>query len=114
MRGCQIPILVLCFLPASSQTVPQGWKVIKDAKHTCQIAVPPEWVSLDENSGAAVLQDSTTAIVVVTSQAGQAFKPLPESVQRALAIRRERLFENSVKRLFYQDTTSRNSPKSAV
>ena len=86
-----------------------GWKVVKDSKETCQIAVPPEWVLLEDGSGAAVFQGPTTAIAVVTSQPGQFFKPLSESLQKVLEIRKEKVFENSVKRLFYQDKTSKSS-----
>ena len=110
MREYRIPILVLLLLfPASAQTIPEGWKVVKDSKDMCQIAVPPEWVLLEDGSGAAVFQGSTTAIAVVTSQPGQIFKALPESLQKVLDIRKEKMFENSVKRLFYQDKTSKSS-----
>jgi len=110
MREYRIPILgFLLFFPASAQTIPAGWKVVKDSKDMCQIAVPPEWVLLEEGSGAAVFQGSTTAIAVVTSQPAQIFKPLPEALQKVLEIRKEKLFENSVKRLFYQDKTSTRS-----
>jgi hypothetical protein len=110
MREYRIPILVLLLSsPVSAQTIPEGWKVVKDSKNMCQIAVPPEWVLLEDGSGAAVFQGSTTAIAVVTSQPGQIFKPLPESLQKVLDIRKEKMFENSVKRLFYQDKTSKRS-----
>jgi hypothetical protein len=105
-----VPILVLLlFFPASEQTIPTGWKVVKDSKGTCQIAVPPEWVLLEDGSGAAVFQGSTTAIAVVTSQPGQIFKSLSEVLQKVLDIRKEKMFENSATRLFYQDKTSKGS-----
>ena len=110
MRECWIPILaLLLFFSASAQTIPAGWKVVKDSKDMCQIAVPPEWVLLEDGSGTAVVQDFRTAIAAVTSQPGQIFKPLPESLQKVLAIRKEKIFENSVKRLFYQDKASKSS-----
>jgi hypothetical protein len=110
MREYRIPILVLfLFFPVSAQTIPEGWKVVKDSKDLCQIAVPPQWVLLEDVSGAAVFQGSTTAIAVVTSQPAQIFKPLPESLRKVLDIRKEEMFENSVKRLFYQDKTSTRS-----
>ena len=99
-------------LPASAQTVPSGWKVVKDSKGACQIAVPPDWVPFTENSGAAVFHDATTAIAVVTSQPGQIFKPLSESQLKMFDIPHEKIFENTAKRLFYQDKTSRNSENS--
>jgi hypothetical protein len=88
--------------------VPDGWKVIQDAKAACQIAVPPEWVPLGENAGTAVLHDSTTAIAVVTSQPGQEFKPLNAMTVKAMGIPKEKLFENSATRIFFQARTSRN------
>jgi hypothetical protein len=110
MQECRIPILVLLLLvPDSAQTIASDWKIIRDSKSNCQISVPPEWTLLAENSGAAILQDTTTAIAVVTSQRGQTFKSLTESLQRVLAIRKESMFENSVKRVFYQDKISKNS-----
>ena len=57
MREYRIPILVLLlFFPASAQTIPAGWKVVKDSKNTCQIAVPPEWVLLDFGTPLAGIQ----------------------------------------------------------
>jgi hypothetical protein len=94
---------------ALAQTTPAGWKIVKDPKGVCQIAVPPDWDPLSENTGAAVFQDATTAIAVVTSQAGQAFKPLPETWQKLLGIRKGKLFENTAKRIFYQDKISKHS-----
>jgi len=94
---------------ALAQTTPAGWKIVKDSKGICQIAVPPEWEPLSETTGAAVFQDAPTAIAVVTSQAGQAFKPLPESLQKLLGIRKDRLFENTARRIFYQDEISKRS-----
>jgi hypothetical protein len=46
---------------------------------------------------------------VVTSQPGQAFKALPEGLQRSLGIRKDKMFENTAKRLFYQDKISQNA-----
>lgn len=104
-------VLTLFFLllpPAWTQTVPLGWKVAKDSKGACQIAVPPEWVPLADTAGAAVFQDASTAIAVVTSQPGQAFKPMTEFFQKILEIPKERMFENTAKRIFYQEKVSKN------
>jgi hypothetical protein len=87
--------------------VPADWKIIQDAKATCQIAVPPEWVPFGENNGAAVFHDSATAIAVVTSQRGQEFKPLSLGLVKTIGIPKEKMFENSARRIFYQDKTSR-------
>ena len=94
---------------ALAQTMPAGWKLVKDSKGVCQIAVPPDWEPLPEATGAAVFHDVTTAIAVVTSQAGQAFKPLTETLQKMFGIRKDKLFENTTKRIFYQDKISKRS-----
>jgi len=99
-------LLVSLLRPAPAQTVPEKWQVLRDAKVACQIAVPPEWVPFNEGSGAAVFHDATTAIAVVTSQPGQTFKPLSETQLKLLGIARDKIFENSAKRLFYQDKTA--------
>ena len=110
MRANKFSSLFLSLLlPASAQTVSGAWKVIKDSKDACQLAVPPDWVPFSEGSGAAVFHDPTTAIAVVTSQPGQVYKPLSESQLKTLTIPKERIFENTAKRLFYQDKTSRNA-----
>jgi hypothetical protein len=102
--------LVLWLLAsAPAQATPADWKIVKDSKGLCEIAVPPNWDALSENTGAAVLHDAATAIAVVTSQPGQTFKPLPESLQRLLGIRKGALFENTPRRIFYQDKTSKHS-----
>jgi len=103
-------VLAILFLSlvriASEQTPPEAWKIVKDSKSVCQIAVPPDWDALFENAGAAVLHDPTNAIAVVTSQPGQTFNPLPENLQKLVGIRKGKLFENTAKRIFYQDKVS--------
>jgi hypothetical protein len=102
-----LAILFLSLLAiAREQTPPEGWKIVKDSKGVCQIAVPPDWVALFENAGAVVLHDPTNAIAVVTSQQGQTFQPLSEALQKLLGIRKGKLFENTAKRIFYQDKVS--------
>ena len=110
MREFIVATLVLLGIPAvTAQTVPQGWKPVRDARGLCQIAVPPEWAPLEGSSGAAVLRDASTALAAVTSQPGQAFRPLTDSLLRLLAIPKERMFENSSKRVFYQDKVSKHA-----
>ena len=110
MRYSGLLALFALWLPAmSDQPVPAGWKAIKDSKSACQILVPGDWAPFEENSGSAILQDASTAIAVVTSQPGQTFKPLTESIQKLLRIPKDRLFENSVRRIFYQDKIARDA-----
>ena len=111
MRETALATLVLSLLPVlGAQTAPADWIFVKDAKGACQIAVPPEWEPLSETAGAAIFRDATTAIAAVTNQPGQAFKPLTANMIKVLGIRK--LFENSAKRIFYQDKVSRNAEES--
>ena len=104
-----IPALILFCLPSlNAQGVPSGWQIVKDPKNTCQLAVPADWSTYGESHSAAVLHDPSTALAVVTSQPGQAFAPLTEFFQKVLDIPKDRLFENSKTRIFYQDKTSAN------
>jgi hypothetical protein len=107
-----VSLILLCSARALGQAVPPGWKLIQDAKQTCQIAVPQEWVPFGENNGAAMLHDSTTAIAVVTAQPGQEYKPLTPGLVKAIGVSKEKLFENSAKRIFYQDRAARNPEES--
>src|ERR1700691_3492589 len=102
-----IPTLLLFGLPCvSAQVVPAGWQIVKDSKNACQVAVPADWSLYGESHSAAVFRDTSTALPVVTSQPGQTFSPLSEFFLKTLNISKEKLFENSSKRIFYQDKTS--------
>ena len=110
MRYFRVFALFALLLPgAASASVPAVWKVLKDSKGACQITVPEAWDSSSDQAGWAVLRDATTAIAVVTSQPGQAFKPVPESLLKMMGIPKERIFENSAKRVYYQDKIAANS-----
>lgn len=102
-------LLWLFAAPAWTQTASSEWRVVKDSKSACQIGVPPEWVPLTDSAGAAVFQDATTAIAIVTSQPGQAFKPMPEFLQKLLDIPKGKMFENTAKRIFYQDKVAKTA-----
>jgi len=111
-----LPALFLLSIPLAAQTPPTAqtpaapaWKVVTDSRHACQVAVPPDWALYTEGSGAAVFHDASTAIAVVTSQPGQEFKPLPPTMLKLLDVPKDRMFENSAKRTFYQDRISQSA-----
>lgn len=107
MREYVISSLILfCLQPVFAQGTPTGWQIVKDSKNTCQIAVPPDWSPYGETRSAAVFHDTGTALAIVTSQPGQTFSPLTELFQKVLNIPKEKIFENSSKRIFYQDKVS--------
>jgi hypothetical protein len=112
MREYMVSTLILFSLPLSAQVVPAGWQIVKDSKNTCQIAVPADWSPYGDTHSAAVLHDTSTALAVVTSQPGQSFTPLTEFFQKVLNISKEKLFENTSKRIFYQDKTSASAEDS--
>lgn len=99
-------LVLLCSLGAAAQSGTEGWKPIRDAKGLCQILVPPDWAPLGETSSAAVFHDPSTAIAVVTSQPGQEFKPFTPAFLKTMGVPKDKLFENSAVRIFYQDKTS--------
>ena len=102
-----VSTLILFCLPClSAQGVPTAWQIVKDSKNACQVAVPSDWSLYGESHSAAVLHDTSTALAVVTSQPGQTFTPLTEFFQKVLNISKEKLFENTPKRIFYQDKVS--------
>ena len=49
---------------------------------------------------------------MVTTQPGQTLKPLAESIQKILGIAKDKLFENTAKRIYYQDKVARNATDS--
>lgn len=108
MRYWGLFALFCAVLPGASElTAPASWKVVKDAKGSCQILIPEDW-TISEHPGSAVFRDPSNGIAVVTSQPGQTFQPLTESLQKILALPKDKLFENSAKRIFYQDKISHN------
>ena len=108
MRGSILSALIFLSLPLSAQVVPNGWQIVKDSKNACQVAVPPDWSVYGDSRSAAVWHDSSTALVVVTSQPGQSFGPLSERLLTVLNLTKEKLFENSPKRIFYEDKASQH------
>ncbi len=103
-----LPALVLLLPPvAAAQSAPADWKPIKDAKGACRISVPPDW-TISADTGSAVYQEATVAIAVVTSQPGQTLKPLTDSLLKVLHIPKGKLFENTAKRIYYQDKIARD------
>jgi hypothetical protein len=106
MREYAIAVLILLNTPLAAQVVPSGWQIVKDSRNACQLAVPPDWSMYGESRSAAVLHDTSTALVVITSQPGQAFAPLTERLKSILNISKEKLFENSASRIFFEDKAS--------
>jgi len=93
-------LLALCSM-AAAQTVPAGWKSVKEGKGACQAAVPPDW-ALASEPGMAKTKDTGTVLapsgmVVVTSDVDR-LHPMPEAVQKMFEAQ---MIENTDKRVFY-------------
>ena len=51
-------LLLWLLANAQAQATPADWKIVKYSKGLCQIAVPPDWDALSENTGAAVFREN--------------------------------------------------------
>jgi hypothetical protein len=43
LRAIALSLALLTTSAALAQQVPEGWRVVKDSRATCQMAVPPTW-----------------------------------------------------------------------
>jgi hypothetical protein len=88
-------LFVLLTLRAAAQDVPAGWKVVKDRKQTCQMAVPSDW------TGSAIMPSNLTspdkkanvvfggkpasaAYADIVKMAKSMFKPVKTSMKRGI------------------------------
>ena len=81
-----------------AQSIPAGWKLVKDDKGRCRVAVPPDWSAPSPNAGAASAKNQADGSLVVTNDPFT-LKPLPESMQKIMKV--GNMFENTTKRVFY-------------
>jgi hypothetical protein len=102
-------LLAACWAAAAGNP-PAGWKVIKDQRGMCEVAVPPDWIASTRNPGVASPKDVLEGMVVVTSDAA-ALKPIPDSVQKMMKI--EKLYENTDKRVVYMSHIARDPKDSS-
>jgi hypothetical protein len=104
--------LLVCFgvLAAATQTTPAGWKIIKDQRGACQVAVPPDWIPSARNPGVASARDVLDGMVVVTSDSAR-LKPIPESMRTIMKI--EKLYENTGQRVVYMTRIAKDPKDSS-
>jgi hypothetical protein len=87
-------LILLCGM-AAPQSVPPGWKIVKDDKGQCQMAVPPDWtvskgMAFHKNTPpdqAEVAFDTETVV------------PMVERMQKMWHV--DQMFENTSNRVFY-------------
>jgi hypothetical protein len=90
---------------AAAQTVPAGWKILKDEKGLCQIAVPPDWIPNPRSPGVASLKNTQNEVDVNSDT--DTTVPLAPSIQKMLHV--IKMFENTSQRVFYSFDRGRNS-----
>ena len=86
--------ILLCGL-AAAQSVPPGWKIVKDSKGACQMAVPPDWrVSND-----MAFHNNTPPDQAGVASSTLGISPINASTQKMLHV--DKMFENTNQRIFF-------------
>jgi hypothetical protein len=98
LKSALILLLVLG-VDAVAQSVPTGWKTVKESEGKCQASVPPNWIVASANPGTANAKNPLDLVVVTVGY--DELKPMPESVQKMFNV--DNMFENTAKRVFYSD-----------
>lgn len=92
-------IAAVSMCSAFAQTVPSGWKVVKDKQGACQVAVPSDWTTDKIVSSFAKSPDGKANAVPHGLRSGQAF---PEATSLAKQmLKPSKTIEDSGKRLWY-------------
>jgi hypothetical protein len=86
---------------AGGQPVPAGWKVLKDEKGVCQVAVPANWRVAPAGMNAS-LGSLMENMATVTSDVDR-LQPMPETAQKILGV--TKMIENTDQRVFYFSRT---------
>lgn len=82
-----------------AQEVPSGWKVVKDKRATCQIAVPADWVSDKLVSSFVSSPDGGANAVAHGQRAGQSFADATSLAKQMM--KPSKTIEDSAKRVWY-------------
>jgi hypothetical protein len=91
--------LLLAGFCLHAQDVPSGWKVVKDKKGTCQMAVPADWVTDKLLVSNATSPDNKSSAVVHGASPDQSFAEATDMVKQV--IKPAKILEDSGKRLRY-------------
>jgi hypothetical protein len=90
----------------AAQSVPSGWKIVKDDKSTCQMAVPADWSVPSPTGGSANSPKLMEAMAVVVNDPFQ-LKPMPEAIQKMEKV--QMMFENTAKRVFHSTAANKST-----
>lgn len=96
-----IAVSMCCAFP---QTVPSGWKVVKDNQGTCKVAVPGDWKN---ETGIANSPDGKSNVIPNGLDSDQSFKEATSMAKQIM--KPSKIVEDSDKRLWYAYEGGRNS-----
>src|SRR5581483_3187597 len=91
--------LVVAGFCIHAQDVPSGWKVLKDKKGTCQMAVPADWTTSSLIPSSATSPDSKSSAVVHGADPSTSFAEAKATVKTMM--KPTKILEDSDKRLWY-------------
>ncbi len=91
-------LLLFVVAAGQAQSIPAGWKSVKDSHGKCQIAVPGDYSLTDAAAGFANAKDRGIA-VILTSREGNTLKPLSEAGMKVAGV--DKVTENTAQRRFY-------------
>lgn len=91
--------IALLAAPIFAQSIPSGWKVIKDRTSACQIAVPADYQPEPAMPSAGKSPDGKIEAAILSSPAQ--VKPIMEAVGKAMGV--DKFFENSATRVLYRE-----------
>jgi len=100
--------LILTTFALEAQSLPAGWKPIKDPKGKCQVGVPGDYNLANAAAGYASAKDHGIE-VILTSREGNTLKPLSEAGMKVAGV--DRVAENSTQKRFYAMKPSKHEGK---
>lgn len=92
-------VAAVCACGAFGQSVPEGWKVVKDKQGACQLGVPADWTTDKIVSSFAKSPDGKANAVPHGVRSGQSFSDATSLAKQML--KPSKTIEDSGKRLWY-------------
>jgi hypothetical protein len=89
---------------SSAQTVPAGWKVIKDKKQLCQIAVPSDWIQDKIMTSMVNAPDNKANIVMSPKPADATFKDISDMAKSMF--KPAKSFDSSANRIWFEEAAT--------
>jgi hypothetical protein len=90
--------ILFAVLNMEGQSIPAGWKAVKDSHGKCQIGVPADYSLANAAAGFANAKDHGIE-VILTSREGNTLKPLSEAGMKVAGV--DKVTENTAQKRFY-------------